>query len=118
MHSTKPKNRALKQNASLHLYFELLAEELNGSGLDMKKVLKPSIDISWSKQNIKEYLWRPIQFALLQNKSTRNLTTAEIDKVFDELNRHLGEKFGIHVAFPSIEQIAEMEVQEKKVINR
>lgn len=97
-------SRTSQQNRALHKYFEVLAETLNESGLDMKVVLKPSIQIDWTKDTIKEYLWRPIQYALLGKKSTTELLKKEdIDKVFDHLNRHLSEKFGVLVEFPSIE---------------
>lgn len=99
------KKRTLKQNRSLHLFFRLLADELNIAGLDMKTVLKPSVDISWTEQNIKEYIWRPIQDALLIKKSTTQLESSEIDKVHQQIIRHLGKKFGVEVpAIPSIEQ--------------
>lgn len=101
------RQRTLLQNRSLHLFFTLLATELNDAGLDMKKVLKPSVDISWTKENIKEYLWRPIQTALKMKKSTTALSTAEISQVWEVLNRHLGDKFGVHVPFPSEEQTKE-----------
>jgi len=50
------KQRTLKQNKSLHKFCELLADELNAAGLDMKTVLKPSVDIPWSKTSVKEFL--------------------------------------------------------------
>lgn len=96
--------RTLRQNASLHKYFELLARELNESGYDMKRTLKPGIDIPWSPDTVKEYLWKPIQNAQLMKESTTELTTKDIDIVYDTLNRHLAEKTGVHVEFPSNEQ--------------
>jgi len=102
------KVRSLAQNRALHLYFELLAKALNEAGLDMRVVLKPEINIPWSKQTVKDYLWRPIQKIQLNKKSTTEMTTKEIDEVFDTLNRHLGERFGKwleHLPFPSIEQL-------------
>lgn len=101
------RKRTSLQNRSLHLFFNLLADELNLSGYDMKKVLKPSVDISWTKENVKEYLWRPIQEALKLKKSTTELTTKEMQEVWEILNRHLGEKLGVHVSFPSNEQTRE-----------
>lgn len=98
------KPRTLKQNNSLHKYFELLAIELNDAGYDMKAVLKPEVDIPWEKETIKKYLWKPIQKAFKLKESTTELTTAEINQVYEVLNRHLGDKFGIHVPFPSEEQ--------------
>lgn len=97
--------RTNQQNKALHVLFRLLAEELNNAGLDMRTVLKPEVNIDWNDKMIKEYLWRPVQEVQLGKKSTTELTTVEIDKVFDTINRHLGEKFGLHVPFPSIEEI-------------
>lgn len=106
MHPEKyyPKRTAL-QNRSLHLMFRLLADELNNAGLDMRTVLKPEIHIDWNPQTVKEYLWRPVQLAQLGKESTTELTTKEIDQIFDTINRHLGEKFGLHADFPSIESL-------------
>lgn len=101
----KGTRRTLRQNSALHLYFQLLAEELNNAGWDMKKTLKQDVDISWTTESVKNYIWRPIQKALLNKKSTTKLTTDEIDKVYDHVNRHIGEKTGVHVDFPSEEQI-------------
>jgi hypothetical protein len=99
------KPRTLKQNGALHLLFSQLADELNNAGLDMRKTLKPTIDIPWSGDSIKEYLWRPIMKAQVGKESTTELSTKDIDQVFDTINRHLGEKFGLTINFPSIETI-------------
>ena len=55
------KQRTIKQNKSLHLWFRLLADTLNEAGLDMRTVLKPSISIEWNDKTIKKYI----------NKTTR-----------------------------------------------
>jgi hypothetical protein len=99
------KSRTLRQNKALHLYFTHLADKLNSAGYDMKKTLKESVDIPWDSNTIKNYIWRPIQEAQLGKKSTTELTTKEIDLIFDTINRHLGEKFGLHVMFPNIEEL-------------
>lgn len=97
--------RTSQQNKALHVLFNLLANNLNEAGLDMRKTLKPTVEIPWSGSSVKEYLWRPIQKAQLNKQSTTELTTVEIDQVFDTINKHLGEQFGLHTPFPSIEQI-------------
>lgn len=94
--------RTSKQNDCLHLYFELLADELNLSGLDMRTVLKPEIDIPWSKETVKEYLWRPVMKIQCIKKSTTEMDTKEVKEVYETLNRHLGEKLHIHVPWPVI----------------
>ena len=100
------KTRTDLQNKSLHLYFQLLADELNAGGFDMRKVIRDGVDIPWSAYNVKENLWRPVKEAQLGKKSTTKLTTKEIDIIFDTVNRAIGERTGIHVPFPNIDQVA------------
>lgn len=107
------KQRTSQQNRALHLLFTHLAEELNDAGFDMRKTLKPGVEIPWSGKTIKEYLWRPIMKAQLGKESTTEMTTKDIDRVFETINRHLGEKFGLHVDFPSVESIM-MDLRTKK----
>lgn len=95
--------RTTKQNKALHVYCEELAVELNNAGLDMKAVLKPEIDIPWNGLTVKEYIWRPIQKAALKKESTTELTTAEVNQIFEIIHRHISMKFGLDVPFPSVE---------------
>lgn len=111
---SEDKKRTLAQNRALHKMFELLAEELNSQGLDMRKTLKPSIDIWWNKENLKDYLWRPIQKGVTTKESSAELTSQEIDKTFEQLAYHLGQKFGIEIEFPSIETVIKQLLEEKK----
>lgn len=43
--------------------------------------------------------------AQLGKRSTTEMTTTDIDKVFDTIARHLGTKFGLTIEFPSIDTI-------------
>lgn len=99
------KTRTASQNRAIHVLFTNLASELNDQGLYMTKVLKRDAEIQWTPEAVKEYLWRPIQEAMLGKKSTRDLTTKEIDQVFEVVNKHLGESLGIETSFPSVEAI-------------
>ncbi len=91
------------QNRAMHKYFTMLAEELNAAGLDMKTVLKPTVDIPWTPESIKNHLWRPVQDAMFDKESTTELTTKDLTQVYETLTRHLGEKFGTFCRWPSIE---------------
>ncbi len=103
--------RTTQQNKALHLYYKLVAEALNDAGLDMRKTLKEQIDIPWSMGTVKEYLWRPVQKILIQKESTTELDKGqEITRIYEVLNRHLGEKFGIYVPFPTSEQLKESDM--------
>lgn len=105
METKEEKIRTLQQSKALHLYFTQLAEMLNQSGLDMRKVLKPSISIPWTPQTIKENLWKPVMEFQLQKSSTTEMTTKDIDEVYDVINKHIGEQFGISIEFPSQESL-------------
>jgi len=98
------KQRTLRQNRALHKYFTMLADELNAAGLDMKKVLKPDVDIPWTAENVKDNLWRGVQIAMFNKASTTELTTDEMTKVYETINRFTAEKHGVSVSFPSEEE--------------
>ena len=93
--------RTSQQNKALHKYFTLLADELNAAGYDMRKTLQESIDIPWTPTNIKSFLWKPVQEAMLEKESTTELTTKDIDMIYDVINKTIGERTGVHVPFPS-----------------
>lgn len=94
------KQRTDTQNNALHLYLSLLSTELNDAGLDMKQVLKPEVDIPWTTDNAKDYLWRPIQKALTRKESTTKPSTKEYPYIYDVLSRHMIDKFGVYVPWP------------------
>jgi len=96
------KPRTLKQNASLHKGLTNLADELNAAGLDMKKVLKPGVDIPWTLESAKEYLFNPIAGVMFDGRTSSELDTTEIQAVWDVLIRHTGEKHGVTVPWPDI----------------
>lgn len=103
--TVETKKRTSQQNRALHKYLGMLADRFNDAGLDMKKVLKPEVNIMWTTENAKEYIWRPLQIALFNKKSTTDLTTKEVTQVYETINRHVAEKFGITEPFPSIEEL-------------
>ena len=104
MNGEEDKKRTLKQNNAIHLYCTLLASAFNDSGQDMRTVLKPSVSIPWTPENVKEFLWKPIQKALLHKDSTTELDRVEVNKVYEILSTHLAEKFGVFEEFPHIEE--------------
>ena len=95
--------RTEKQNKSFHLYFSMLAKELNDAGFDMKKTLREEVDIPWTMDLVKNNLWRPVQLAYLDKKSTKRLNKMEITVVYDIVNRAISERTGVCVEFPKEE---------------
>jgi hypothetical protein len=106
MLGVKPE-RTLKQNKAIHLAYRLLADSLNGAGLDQRKVLKPSIQIPWTDRAVKEMLYRPIMQAMFQVKSTTELDTKQISEVWEVLTRELSKTCGeaAYIPFPDETQL-------------
>jgi len=98
--------RTTQQNKSLHLYFEHLAQELNEAGLDMKATLREDAEIPWNGDRVKEFLWKPVMQAQLGKRSTTEMTTKDIDLVFDTITRYIASKHGLQVDFPSMESLS------------
>lgn len=77
------KTRTLQQNKSLHKFCEQVAESLNDAGYDFKKFLEVSkykLDVPWTKDLVKDQLWRVVQEAMTGKESTTELST--IDPTF------------------------------------
>ena len=92
--------RTLTQNASLHVYLEQLAWTLNEGGYDVRETITMPVD--FTKETVKEYMFKPIMKALYPDKlSTKELSTVEIQEVYENLNRLTSEKFGIGIDWPS-----------------
>jgi len=92
--------RTTKQNNAMHRYFSELGNALNDAGLDQRKVLKPSVDIPWSTTSVKKKLWGFIMKALTGKEKTSQLERDEVSEIYEALNRHIAEKFGVQVPFP------------------
>ena len=101
------KQRTLLQNRAMHKWFTLLSDELNTLGLDMRVILKPEWHIWWTPESVKENLWKPLQEAMYGKDSTTKLTTAEINKVYEQIMKVIGEKHSVYIPFPSQESTEE-----------
>ena len=95
------KSRTLTQNRALHKYCSLLADALNDAGLDQRKVLKPSVDIAWTQNAVKENLWRPLQKFVTGLDSTTKPEASQYSAIYEELNRHLSMKLGVSIPWPT-----------------
>jgi hypothetical protein len=99
------KQRTNQQNKAIHLWFKLIADECQKDGITIDMIVGKNIELIATPYLLKEYYWRPIQKYLYGKKSTTQLTTKEIDKIYDVANKLIGENTGIHIPFPSIEQL-------------
>lgn len=95
------KQRTNQQNNAMHKYFELLAKALNDGGFTVAMVVKKPLNISWSQHTVKELLWRQVQEAIVNKKSTANLSNAQVSEIYREVDRAVCERTnGITIPFP------------------
>lgn len=92
--------RTSKQNRAMHQYFRLVADALEGT--DMREFFSQGFDLYWTPENVKEFLWKKIQFALLGKTHTKELSSLEVDKVYEIMAKVLAEKAQIDIPFPSV----------------
>lgn len=95
--------RTYAQNSAIHLYLEWVARELINKGYTLQNVIAQikKAEITPTKDNLKEVLWRPMQMAVLNKESTKDLSKFEIDSVYQPLSMFLAKNFEIDLPFPS-----------------
>ena len=76
--------RTPQQNKCLHDGLRHLADELNERGLDMKAVL-PTIDIPWTMESAKEYLFNRIAKIMFDGRTSSELNTTEMQQVWEAI---------------------------------
>lgn len=101
------KQRTSQQNKALYKFFELVSEDLNNAGYSVMKTLRHDVEIDWNATTFKELMWKPIQKAITKKNSTADLSSGELQIIYDTLNRHLGQKLGIHTPFPTLDVMIE-----------
>ena len=101
--STKETKRTNQQNRSLHLFCEMLAQELTFAGISQRVLLEAINEVDNSAESVKA-VFRTLGKAKYLKSSTAELTTKEMSDIYDEFNRNLS-KIGIYVPWPSAEQL-------------
>lgn len=84
-----------------------MSEVLNDAGYTVKLVLQKTPELDWNEKLFKELLWRRIQKKKTGKKSSADLESGELQIVWEETNRFLGQEFGVHSPFPSLEAMTE-----------
>jgi len=103
------RGRTIPQNRSLHLYLSMMAKAFNDAGIDNKmlmKKFKQDFSIPVTATFLKE-VFRKIMGGMYDKKSTTELSTTEMTKVYDVFNMGMGEKCGISRPWPHKKEDAE-----------
>lgn len=98
--------RTKTQSRALHLYFTQLAKELEAHGIDQKTFVSKLEDISIPiTKDFLKLVWKEVQKGMYKTGSTTQLTTSQISEVYETVNRFTAQEFGVHQAFPSMEEV-------------
>lgn len=89
---------------------------LNNGGFTVKVVLAKTPELDWNEKLFKEMLWRRIQKKKTGKTSSADLESGELQIVWEELNRFIGQEFGVHCPYPSLESLIEEENNIKSIL--
>jgi len=102
--------RTARQNRALHVFYGLICTELNELGMEFQYfgVSGQQLSTRYTTTIVKERFWRPIQEALFQIKSTKDINSKQINEIVDVITKFFAEK-GVNMEFPSIESMMNKE---------
>jgi hypothetical protein len=84
----------------------MVADDMNAAGYDAHQVI--SLPIRLTPEIVKDCIFKVIMHALYPDKtSTTELSTIEIQDVYENMNAATGQKFGISMDWPSDESLSE-----------
>lgn len=95
-----PQTRTSQQNRALHKWCSMVAEALNDGGYSVPIVLENAVDGEWDGDAVKALLWKKVQKVVIGKESTTEADRCEYTAVYEVLNRFLGSKFGVSLAWP------------------
>lgn len=99
------KRRTGTQNNSMWKYCDALAKALTDAGFDARTFpWKDGISIDFTKEMVMHKFWRPVMAAMLDKKSTKEMTTKQVNEIYMVVDRAVSERTGVSVEFPSIEK--------------
>lgn len=98
--------RSSLQNRALHKFFLIIVNELNELGMEFQYFgLKGQVlSTRYTTDIVKNQFWRPIQIALFDIESTRDIKTKQINEVVDVIAKFFADK-GVYVEFPNKEML-------------
>lgn len=99
------KRRTLPQNAALHKYCADISGKMNDAGYTQRQLVgkfKEGFELPVTMEMIKA-IFREVGNAMYQKESTAELSTIEIQEVYQVVDQRLGEITGIRAEWPSIE---------------
>jgi hypothetical protein len=101
--------RTSLQNRALHKFFVLISSELNELGLEFQffGVKGQVLSTRYTANIVKNFFWRPIQMALFDIESTKDLDTKKMNNIIDVIVKYFGD-MGVFIEFPNRELLDEV----------
>lgn len=91
-----------KQRNAMHLYCQRLAEALDDAGFEVTDGVVLQLPVSWTKENVKANIWKPVMTALYpSHSSSEDAERVEISEIYEQVNKIVAERTGVSVPFPS-----------------
>jgi len=99
-------SRSGQQNRALHLLFKIISDQLSEMGLEFRfsGLNVGTICTPYTDAIVKEFVWRPIQVAMFDIKSTRDINTSQINEIVEVIAKFFAER-GVVIEFPSIQTL-------------
>jgi hypothetical protein len=101
-----------QQQKALYKWFKLTSDMMIRNGYTMEMLLNGGFELYITEKIIKQ-LWVNIQVAMCGYESTKYLNTGDINKIYDVLNKKIGEVFGEHIPFPCLDEIINQQRNEE-----
>ena len=105
---TSEKQRTNLQNRSLHKYCQQMADSLDAAGHDQRVIFekfKDDFNIPWTMEAFK-HVFRTVAHAMYPEvTSTKELTTIQIQNVYEAVDRRFSELVGIRHEWPCKEEL-------------
>lgn len=99
-----------QQQKALFLWFEQMAEGLNNTDASLQKVC--TLPIELTKDNFRKNIWDAVQVSLYPDTvtdkgrpTTKKLSTTQLQDVYEQVNKIIGERWGVSAPFPSEEEL-------------
>ena len=99
---TGEKARTAAQNNAIHLYISQVTKALCEQGVTVREVLEATnvkAELTPTSPLMKEVLWRRMQVALCDVKSTTSLEKQQVSEIYENISRFLT-RYDISIPFP------------------
>ena len=94
-----------RQRKALELFFKVISEQFKNAGQTFNyTVLSIEFQLPFTPIIVREQIWKPIQKALFDIDTTKDLDTDKINQIIDVFTLHFA-KSGLNIEFPSLQSL-------------